>query len=54
MSCYHAAEGKPEQFTPEEKQKFLVVQNHFFSLKYTAMKYEYVDLLFQHNVCFEN
>ena len=29
MNCYHAAQGKPEQFTPEEEQKFLAVDNLF-------------------------
>ena len=29
MNCYHAAQGKPEQFTPEEEQKFLVADNLF-------------------------
>ena len=29
MNCYHAAQGKPEQFTPEEEQKFLSTDNLF-------------------------
>ena len=29
MNCYHAAQGKHEQFTPEEEQKFLVAVNLF-------------------------
>ena len=29
MNCYHAAQGKPEQFTPEEEQKFLAADNLF-------------------------
>ena len=29
MNCYHIAQGKPEQFTPEEEQKFLVADNLF-------------------------
>ena len=29
MNCYHAAQGKPEQFTPEEEQKFLTADNLF-------------------------
>ena len=29
MNCYHAAQGKPEQFTPEKEQKFLAADNLF-------------------------
>ena len=29
MNCYHAAQGKPEQFTPEEEEKFKVDDNLF-------------------------
>ena len=29
MNCYHAAQGKPEQFTPKEEQKFLATDNLF-------------------------
>jgi hypothetical protein len=29
MNYYHAAQGKPEQFTPEEEQKFMVANNLF-------------------------
>ena len=29
MNCYHAAQEKPEQFTPEEEQKFLAADNLF-------------------------
>ena len=29
MNCYHAAQGKPEQFTPEEERKFLADDNLF-------------------------
>ena len=29
MNCYHAAQGKPEQYTPEEEQKFMVADNLF-------------------------
>ena len=29
MNCYYAAQGELEQFTPEEEQKFLAVDNLF-------------------------
>ena len=29
MNCYHAAQGKAEQFTSEEEQKFLAADNLF-------------------------
>ena len=29
MNCYHTAQGKPKQFTPEEEQKFLAADNLF-------------------------
>jgi len=29
MNCYHMAQAKPEQFTPEEEQKFLAADNLF-------------------------
>ena len=29
MNCYHAAQGKPEQYTPEEEQKFMAVDYLF-------------------------
>ena len=42
MNCYHAAQGKPEQFTPEEEQKFLVADNLFRGTVISALhpKYE--------------
>jgi hypothetical protein len=29
MNYYHATQGKPEQFTPEEERKFLAADNLF-------------------------
>jgi hypothetical protein len=29
MNCYHVAQGKPEQFTPEEERMFEVADNLF-------------------------
>ena len=43
MSCYHAAEGKPKQFTPEEKQKFLAVDNLFRGVVISVLDKKYVD-----------
>ena len=42
MNCYHAAWGKPEQFTPEEEQKFLAADNLFRDAVISALhpKYE--------------
>jgi len=43
MSCFHAAEGKPEQFTPEEEQKFLAADNLFRGAVISALDKKYVD-----------
>ena len=43
MSCFHAAEGKPEQFTPEEEQKFLAADNLFRGVVISALDKKYVD-----------
>ena len=43
MSCYHATEEKPEQFTPEEKQKFLAADNLFRGNVISALDKKYVD-----------
>ena len=42
MNCYHAAQGKPEQFTLEEEQKFLAADNLFRGTVISALhpKYE--------------
>ena len=42
MNCYHAAQGKPKQFTPEEDKKFLAVDNLFRGAVISALhpKYE--------------
>ena len=42
MNCYHAAQGKPEQFTPEEEKKFLAADNLFRGAVISALhpKYE--------------
>jgi hypothetical protein len=29
MKCYHAAQGKPEQFTPDEERMINVADNLF-------------------------
>jgi len=43
MTCYHTAEGKPEQFTPEEEQKFLVANNLFRGAVISVLDKKYVD-----------
>ena len=43
MSCYHATEGKPEQFTPEEEQKFLAADNLFRGIVISALDKKYID-----------
>jgi hypothetical protein len=42
MNCYHTAQGKPETLTPEEEQKFRVVDNLFQDAMISALysKYE--------------
>jgi hypothetical protein len=42
MNCYHAAQGKPEQFTPEERM-FDVVDNLFRGTVIGALANKYVD-----------
>jgi len=42
-SCFHAAEAKPEQFTPEEEQKFLASDNLFRGAVISALGKKYVD-----------
>jgi len=43
MSFYHTGEGKPEQFTPEEEQKFLAADNLFRGAVISALDKKYVD-----------
>ena len=43
MSCYHAAKGKPEQFTPDEEQTFMAADNLFRGAVISALDKKYVD-----------
>jgi hypothetical protein len=43
MNCYHAAQGKPEQFTPKEERMFDVVDNLFRGAVIGALANRYVD-----------
>ena len=43
MSCYPAAERKPEQFTPEEEQKFMAANNLFRGTVISALDKNYID-----------
>ena len=41
MNCFHTAQGKPEQFTPEEEQKFLAADNLFQGTVISALHSKY-------------
>jgi hypothetical protein len=43
MNCYHAAQGKLEQFTPEEERMFYVADNLFRGAVIGALANKYVD-----------
>ena len=43
MNCYHAAQGKPEQFTPGEEKKFKVVNNLVRGAVISALHSKYED-----------
>jgi hypothetical protein len=43
MNCYHVAQGKPEQFTPEEERMFNVADNLFRGTVIGALANKYVD-----------
>ena len=43
MNCYHAAQGKPKQFTPEEEQKFVAADNLFRGAVISALRSKYED-----------
>jgi hypothetical protein len=43
MNCYHATQGNPEQFTPEEERVFDVVDNLFRGAMIGSLANKYVD-----------
>jgi hypothetical protein len=43
MNCYHAAQGKPEQFTPEEERMFDIADNLFRGTVIGSLANKYVD-----------
>jgi hypothetical protein len=43
MKCYHAAQGKPEQFTPDEERMINVADNLFWGTVIGALANKYVD-----------
>jgi hypothetical protein len=43
MNCYHVAQEKPEQFTPEDERMFDVVDNLFRGAVIGALANKYVD-----------
>jgi hypothetical protein len=43
INCYHATQGKPEQFTHEKERKFDVADNLFRGAVIGALANKYVD-----------
>ena len=43
MNCYHAALGKPKQFTLEEEQKFMATDKLFRGAVISALHRKYED-----------
>jgi hypothetical protein len=43
INCYHTAQGKPEQFTPDEERMFDVTDNLFRGAVIGALANKYVD-----------
>ena len=43
MNSYHATQGKPEQFTPEEEEKFKVADNLFRDAVINTLHSKYED-----------
>jgi len=43
MNCFHAALGKPKQFTPEEEQKFMATDKLFRGAVISALYRKYED-----------
>jgi hypothetical protein len=43
MNCYHAAQGKPEQFTPKEERMFDVADNLFRGAVIGALANKYIE-----------
>ena len=41
MNCYHAAQGKPEQFSSKEEKKFLAADNLFRDAVISALHFKY-------------
>jgi hypothetical protein len=43
INCYHAAQGKPKQLTPEEDRMFDVIDNLFRGVVIDTLANNYVD-----------
>jgi hypothetical protein len=43
MNCYHVAQGKPQQFTPEEERMFNIVDSLFRGAVIDALANKHVD-----------
>jgi hypothetical protein len=50
MNCYHAAQGKSEQFTPEEESSFEMVDNLFRGAVISALDAKYIDSYITHTL----
>jgi hypothetical protein len=48
MNCYHAAQGKPEQFTPEEESSFETADILFRGAVISALDAKYIDSYITH------
>ena len=53
MNCYHAAQGKPEQFTPQEEREFKAADNLFRGAVISALAEKYVDSYIRHKTAKE-
>jgi short subunit fatty acids transporter len=50
MNYYHAAQGKPEQFTPEEESSFEMADNLFRGAVISALDAKYIDSYITHTL----
>jgi hypothetical protein len=53
MNCYHTAQGKPEQFTPEEESSFETADNLFRGAVISALDAKYIDSYITHTTAKE-
>jgi hypothetical protein len=48
MNCYHAAQGKPKQFTQEEESSFETADDLFRGAVISALDAKYIDSYITH------